>query len=234
MHWHEAYEKVLPHILRIETPDGAGTGFLFGYNADRSLAAIATAAHVVDRAHAWKQPIKIIHHTSGQEVFLQGHERVVFLDRKRDSASILVPTGTLPLPESPLPLMDVKQIKKVGVVLAWVGFPSVAYPELCFFTGSVSAFLFNDDCYLIDGVAINGVSGGPVFDALTGNQPELVGSISAYISNRVGGASLPGLLRAQDITSFHEALQTVRSLDEARKMEEEQSKDQPPSVSPEN
>lgn len=219
---------MLPYIVRIETQSGLGTGFLFGYNATKTVAAIATAAHVVDDAHDWKQPIKITHYESGKQIFVTDADRVVFLDRKRDSASILLMTNELPFPKDVLPLMDATKFKKVGIELAWMGFPSVAAPELCFFTGCVSAFLSSDDCYLIDGVAINGVSGGPVFAQYDDETPELVGSISAYLPNRVSGTTLPGLLRAQDITPFDETLKTIKSLDEARQMEKEESKDSPP------
>lgn len=227
MHWHKPYDAIVEHVVRIETPNGSGTGFLFGYNGDNTVAAIATASHVVDRCHDWRQPIKLVHDSSKTEVFLDHSERVVFLDRRRDSASILVLADKLPLPKAPLPLMDATKMKKVGVELAWVGYPSVAYPKLCFFTGCVSAFLTDDDCYLIDGVAINGVSGGPVFASIGDGQPELVGSISAYMPNRVGGSTLPGLLRAQDIAPFHETLKTIKSLDEARTKEQEQASQQP-------
>ena len=53
--------------------------------------------------------------------------------------------------------------------------------------------------------------------------PELVGSVSGYLANRTGGATLPGLLRAQDIAPFHNTLQSIGSLDEAR----EQDKSKP-------
>lgn len=228
MHWHKQYDAIVPHVVRIETPYGSGTGFLFGHNEAGAVAAIATAAHVVDRCHDWRQPIRLVHDASKSELFLQHSERVIFLDRRRDAASILVMANALPLPAQPLARMDPTKIKRVGVELAWVGYPSVAYPELCFFTGCVSAFLEGEDCYLIDGVAINGVSGGPVFGSIGDAQPELVGSISAYLPNRVGSATLPGLARAQDITPFHEALKTIKSLDEAREREQQQAAQQAP------
>jgi hypothetical protein len=178
VNWHSLHDKIEPYLVRIETPQGSGTGFFFAYNENNSIAAIATAAHVVEYAHDWKQPIKLVHHVSGDDVFLTDGDRVIFLYRKRDSASILIKADSFKLPKDVLPLMDPEQFKRVGVEIAWVGFPSVAYPELCFFTGSVSAFLVNDDCYLIDGVAINGVSGSPVFAKYPGRDsiPEIIGS----------------------------------------------------------
>lgn len=236
MDWHKLHDLVIPYVVRVETPEGYGTGFLFAYNQSKSLAAIATAAHVVNHAHDWRQPIKVVHHESGQEIFLTHGDRVIFLDAARDSASILIKGNALKLPESVLPLMDSSKVIRVGVEVAWIGFPSVAHPELCFFKGAVSAFLIDKDCYLIDGVAINGVSGGPVFsnyvDGAGNTSLTLIGSISAYVSNRVGGATLPGLLRAQDISPFQETVRTIKSLDEGRKKEEEAAKaaDQAPST----
>ena len=222
MSWFKLQQHVEPYLIRIETQQGSGTGFLFAYNPTDTLAAIATAAHVIDDAHEWKQPIKLIHNKTGQMAFVTEDMRVVFVDNKRDSAVILVAKSLLPLPTTTFPLADSAKFKKVGVELGWTGFPSVAYPNLCFFTGRVSSFLGRQDCYLIDGVAINGVSGGPVFCELKDGNPEIVGIISAYMPNRSGNT--PGLLRAQDITYFDSTLKTLRSLHEAK--EKEKSQDQ--------
>lgn len=224
MAWHNLFSTIKPYLIRIETPAGSGTGFLFGFNADQTIAAVATAWHVVAHEYEWKSPIKLIHHNSNKELFLKSESRVILLDRKRDSASILLLSSELPFPKEVLPLMDPGFFKKVGVEVGWVGFPSVAYPELCFFSGTVSAFLAKDDCYLIDGVAINGVSGGPVFAAHKDGGPSIIGSVSAYMPNRVGGSALPGLLRAQDISSFQATLKKIRSLEEAKKKEAEEAK----------
>lgn len=232
MSWSKLHKRMLPYIVRIETQDGSGTGFLFGYNETKTITAIATAAHVIDNAHDWNQPIKITHYESGKQIFITDTDRVVFIDKTRDSASVLLWTNQLSFPKDTLPLIEADKFKKVGVELAWMGFPSVAHPELCFFTGRVSAFLPKEDSYLIDGVAINGVSGGPVFYELDDSTPQLVGLISAYLPNRVSGTTLPGLLRAQDITSFQKTLQTIKSLDEARDMEKEESKEAPPPEPP--
>jgi hypothetical protein len=159
------------------------------------------------------------------EVFLSESERVVFLDRARDSASILFPNPKIDLPDETLPMMDADKFKVIGVDVAWVGYPSIARPHLCFFMGRISAFVHGDDSYLIDGVAINGVSGGPVFARLSGDKPQLLGTVSAYMVNRIRGEALPGLLRVQDVTSFHETIKRVRSIDEARvKQREEEAK----------
>ncbi|HEY7160249.1 MAG TPA: hypothetical protein VH815_03275, partial [Acidobacteriota bacterium] len=88
MAWHSLCDFLTPFLARVETPDGYGTGFLFGYNRTGKVAAIATAAHVVKYAHDWKTPLKLIHHQSGEELFLRPEDRVIFMDAKRDCASI--------------------------------------------------------------------------------------------------------------------------------------------------
>jgi hypothetical protein len=80
---------------------------------------------------------------------------------QNDSAVILFSREKLSLPGTVLSLLAMNRYVVVGAEVAWLGFPSVAPETLCFFSGNVSAVFGGG--YLIDGVAINGVSGGPVF-----------------------------------------------------------------------
>jgi hypothetical protein len=149
---------------------------------------------------------------------------LIDIDSHRDSASILIVNKQDYWPPEALPMMDSAQVKKVGIELGWAGYPAIAVPHICLFTGRVAAFISYDDSYLIDGVAINGVSGGPVFcesltDAFT---PEIIGTISSYMSNRQRGDTLPGMLIAHDLTAFHETIKRIRSLDEYRKTKKEE------------
>lgn len=215
---------MLPYVFTVETPNGSGTGFFFAYNETRTIVAVATAAHVVERAFDWRLPIKLRHHVSQKEVFLDHGERVVLLDRQRDSASIMFQRARLAdlaLPDDPPDMIDPTKYKRIGSEVGWVGYPSVAFPHLCFFTGRISGFITSDDAYLIDGVAINGVSGGPVFAEGGSDKLHVIGTVSAYLPNRVRGDALPGLLRSQDITAFQETIKTIRSLDEARRKQAE-------------
>ena len=221
MAWHIAYDKVKPYLIRISTEDGFGTGFLFAYNKDHSIAVIATAAHVVHHASNWRKPLNLGHFESREITFYDHSERVIWQDLDRDAAAILVNSESMPLPSATLPLMDATQYKRIGVELGWVGFPALVPHELCFFSGKISTFLEDEDCYLIDGVAINGVSGGPVFGPLKDSTPEIVGVVTAYMPSRRAAETLPGLLRAQGVTPFHEYIQNIKSLDEAREKEKE-------------
>ena len=193
MPWHVAYERIKPYLFRIHTEGGFGTGFLFAFNKDHSLAAIATAAHVIEHEHSWSKPIKIGHYETRDIVLFSTQERVIWLDLKRDAATILIRSDKFNLPPSALPIMDPTKYKKVGVEVGWVGFPGICAHELRFFPGKISTFLLAENCYLIDGVAINGVSGGPVFDELKDSTPEIVGVVSAYMPNRATQEPSPGL-----------------------------------------
>ena len=84
--------------------------------------------------------------------------------------------------------------------------------DLCFFTGHVSSWLANEESYLIDGVAINGVSGGPAFS----NDPEFCGVVTAYIPNRATGESLPGVCLVRDVAPYEAKLNELQSLEEAQ------------------
>jgi hypothetical protein len=102
---------------------------------------------------------------------------------------------------------------------------------LCFFTGTVSARTVAQKSYLIDGVAIHGVSGGPVFHrSIDSGAVEIIGSMVAYHPNFSAGAPLPGLSRAQDVSHFHGVIEQVKSIDEAnvrkKQFEEQQARGQ--------
>lgn len=225
--WATIYKTVLPYIVSIQTPQGSGTGFLFTYNEAKTVAGLATAAHVVEYADKWKLPIKIVHFETKKELFSIDDDRVIFVNRELDSASILL-FGELDigLPQNTLPLIDSKKILRIGVEVGWIGFPSIASSNSCFFTGPVSTYLQESNSYLIDGVAINGVSGGPVFYSTKNRSSKanikIIGTVSAYMPNRIYGDTLPGLMRVQDVTEFHERIKMLKSLDEAKKKKAEQ------------
>jgi len=76
--------------------------------------------------------------------------------------------------------------------------------------------------YLIDGVAINGVSGGPViYHTPAPETIHVIGVISAYIANRQQGQALPGLSVAQDISHSQSVMETIKSIDQAQQAKKE-------------
>jgi hypothetical protein len=138
MNWGEAIAAISPHVVKIETPGGYGTGFLAFYNHNRAFCAIATAAHVVSHADDWQQPIRIRNETSTPK-FLKEEERVIFLDRKTDSAIVFFVKGDFQLPEIPIALLPLAEPCSIGADIGWLGYPGIEQNTLCFFAGTVSA-----------------------------------------------------------------------------------------------
>ena len=219
--WFEAVEVVTPYVVGIRTPRGSGTGFLFHRPSDGDIVVLATAAHVIEHAHAWEEPLRLVHAKSEGTVLLRPADRAVFIDEDKDTAALVFPSNKLAsLPKETLGLAPEKKFLKVGNAIGWLGFPGVVSSLLCFFRGHVSAWDSRNSMYLVDGIAINGVSGGPAFH-LTPDKPMLMGVLSAYIPNRQPtGEALPGLAVVRDVSHLHEVVKHLQSLDKAQ---EEQS-----------
>jgi hypothetical protein len=183
---------------------------------------VATAAHVVSHADDWQQPIRLVKHDGlAPPIFLSAQNRVVILDRSNDSAIVLFLKGDFDLPEAPIALLPMDQPCPIGSDIGWLGFPVIEPHTLCFFSGAVSARQADRKAYLIDGVAINGVSGGPVFHCPTPDKVQIIGCVSAYHANRATGEALPGLLWAQDVSHFQSTAAAIRNLDEANRKKRE-------------
>lgn len=227
MDWDKAIEDLCPHIVRITTPDGSGTGFLVSHSANTDVVAIATAAHVVDRAHYWEQPIRIEHTTSGTSTLLRQDNRAIFLEEERDTAAIVFAKGDLKIPAKAFGLAPEGKTLKIGIEIGWLGYPAVYQQELCFFSGRVSRFAKRFNGYLVDGVAINGVSGGPAFWN-GGNRITLIGVVSAYLVNRATGETLPGLSLVRNVDQFLGLSKLFKSVDEAKKKEAKPTAPPPP------
>jgi hypothetical protein len=221
MNWDQVVKKVAPHVVKIETPSGHGTGFSLLYSQTNQWYCIATADHVVAHADNWREPIKIHHPNAGEPLFLRSEDRVIYRDWKTDSSVILFLKGDLQLPEVPITLLPMGQLIDIGAEVGWLGFPSIAAHSLCFFSGNVSARQEYRNAYLIDGVVINGVSGGPVLYLNETDGVQIVGTVSAYSANRATGEALPGLAIAQDVSHFHDVANHVHSIDEANRKKQE-------------
>lgn len=223
--WYEAVEFLTPYIVRILTPQGSGTGFLVSCSKNTGLVGIATADHVISHAHYWQEPIRIEHQASGKSILLRHTDRAINSQPLTDTAGVVFERGELILPTDALQLTPPKQHFKAGVEIGWLGYPAIPQASLCFFTGHISAWIETEQAYLVDGVAINGVSGGPAF--ITDRM--LVGVVSAYIPNRATGEPLPGLAVVRGVDQFHDLARSFRSLDDAKA---QASPAIPPSTSP--
>lgn len=190
--WADAVREVLPHVVRIEVPDSYGSGFHIAHRRERrqQLASIATAAHVVAHARKWQEPIRLSGHKSS--VALEPRQYRMALNDDLDLAIIEVPWEAVDFPPEPLPTVASARTLPSGFPIAWCGYPNIVEEINCFFSGHVSAPLAAEGDYLVDGVVIHGVSGGPAF-VQAGGQCTIVGVLSQYLPNRTNGDSLPGL-----------------------------------------
>lgn len=218
MEMHEAIDAIRPHVFTISTPNGSGTGWLVSLSKKTKLCAVATAAHVVDYAHYWELPIRLQHISSGKTFLLRAQDRAIHLRDTLDTAAIVFDRVDLELPNETLPLIKPGFHLKQGVEIGWLGFPAIYKAGLCFFSGRISNYVEEDNRYFVDGVAINGVSGGPAFRCISKN-PELIGVVSAYIANRATGETLPGVAVVQDVTQFHDIAERLKNLDDAKSTE---------------
>ena len=209
--WHEVIDKIRNHIVKITTPQGHGTGFLIAFDGSE-LVCIATAAHVVDYANYWQQPIRIHHPVSKKEIFLASENRAIDSDKNQDTASIFFAKGDLEFPNKPLPFIREGRRCKEGVDIGWVGFPAINPDSLCFFNGRISCWMKDEMYYLVDGVAIGGVSGGPAF-TLSG---DILGLVTNYIPTQIESVSTPGLCVIRDILHARKSAAQLKSVPEAR------------------
>jgi hypothetical protein len=213
--WHIIVEKLTPYVVRIWTPQGSGTGFFISNSKETSLCAVATADHVISHAHYWEEPIRIEHIASGKTLLLRQSDRAINTNSATDTAAIIFERKDVVVPDGGVPLTPKDKHFKPGVEIGWLGFPAIPRANLCFFSGRISAWIEAENAYLVDGVAINGVSGGPAFIV----SDMLIGVVSAYIPNRATGEPLPGLAVVRGVNQYHDLAQEFETMDQAKAQE---------------
>ena len=205
MDWNPLIERIAAQIVRIEGDCGSrGTGFLLG--GGKLLRTIATTGHVFEAVKG--KPTTICHTPSGRCVRVgkgPGLRETLIASPSSGSEVALLFLLAPELPQPTVPILEPGHDVQIGTEVGWLGYPGLT-DTLCFFSGRISAVLPDKASYLIDGVAIPGMSGGPVF-CETSRGLRLVGSISAYTYEvRKTGLytehSLPGLAIANDV-SWH-------------------------------
>lgn len=215
LNWDEAVNLVSPFIVQISTPHVSGTGFMCLHNANHGICGIATALHVVDHANEWQEPIKLFHYHSKKYLYLNETERAIFSHQDTDSAMLLIKSiqKEFSFPMDCIPFYSNQKPLNLGSQVGWLGFPYIEFDTLCFFSGNVSAY--KDLTYIIDGVAIHGVSGGPVF-CTTEKGIQIIGTVSAYRADIERGETSPGLMYAHDVSYFQSQVNNIETMEEAR------------------
>ena len=222
MEWHEAIDKVKPYLFKIKTPDGYGTGFQIFYSKDTNIIGLATAFHVVEHAYEWNEPIKVVNHVKQKEQLLNSDQRYMNVLRNRDLAFIVFNyEDDDPIEEQLIRLPVGKRLKQ-GAQMGWCGFPSVSPNDLCFFSGHCSTWRTDSKSYLVDGVAINGVSGGPAM-RISGFEVAICGVVTEYRPNISGGAVLPGVCLIRDTGPFETVLEDYKKMDDEIKINREET-----------
>jgi hypothetical protein len=213
MPWDRVFERVEKNVFRLYAGQSAGTCFVVSVastpNKRSSFAILATAWHVVEGLIGTDQCITLVSAdktaTLTEDAAGFGIARVgpeVF-----DTALLIAETCTpLRAPEELLPLLPSDSMMARGAQIGSLGFPGICEHELCFFHGVVSGYLSSPPTYLVDGVAVNGVSGGPAFD----DRAHVIGLVSSYIPNRIDEhTTLPGLMGVIPIVAIRYYLDEV-------------------------
>jgi hypothetical protein len=193
--WETVIPKLEPLIFQVHAGDSIGTAFAIGISRGDGgrHTMLVTALHVVESVLGSDLPLDLVD-GKGEKVsaYTTGPVHIYPVGPKEcDTALIQLPTREPVLPPNALLPLPFETMAPRGTSIGWLGFPGLVFPELCFFRGVVSGFREQPPIYLVDGVAINGVSGGPAFD----RRGLIIGLISAYVPNQVSaGTTLPGLM----------------------------------------
>jgi len=221
--WVDAYRKMVPYMVKIRTPDAYGSGFVMNYRTyekGRREIAIATACHVIKHARDWDELV-MVEHTAGNALFkyrLSPAERIIMVDEEKDIALLAFGEADEQHFPKDFPItIDGKSTDlPPGCPVAWCGFPNIAESSPCFFSGHVSATYATAGDYLVDGVVIHGVSGGPCF-IHNGENVIVMGLVSAYYANRITGEALPGLGLIRSVVPLVEAIEETGKSDATHK-----------------
>lgn len=208
--WPSIVSKIQPLCFQIHAGGSLGTGFAIGVSGNDGgcHTMLATALHVVADVLGNDQPIEIIRSDgSVMSKFAAGPLRIFPISPPEcDCALIEVPTKEPLIQPEQLCAMPLETMLNRGTEIGWLGYPGFVFPELCFFHGFISGHLEQPPVYLIDGVAINGVSGGPAFD----ESGLLCGMVSAYLPNQVDhSTTLPGVMIATSMNLIRYWMQEV-------------------------
>ena len=192
--WEERIPDVEKLVYQVHAGSSIGTAFAISITISGPPGTtLVTAWHVVKDVVDTDDPLEFVRHDGTLlSSLMDGPAKIYPIGPPECDTALIQILTREPLHKlDEMPAIPLETQLPRGARIGWLGFPGLVFPELCFFEGVVSGHLEEPPIYLIDGVAINGVSGGPAFD-----QTKLVvGLVSAYVPNQRGeGVTLPGLL----------------------------------------
>jgi hypothetical protein len=197
MDWRDACDIVRKNIVKLSISDPANpTSFFFGTGwisyVEGQKIKIVTAYHVIEKFYQQKMPrLDLFFEKTKSILSLSLSQTNFFVDLKRDLAVIEINTTE----QFKILPYATQNTWRAGKEAGWLGYPEIYPTELAFFHGYIS---INDKIYnryFIDGVSIQGLSGGPVFVYDDNQNIEVIGIITHYLANiNHVGLSLPGLI----------------------------------------
>ena len=194
-------ERVMPHVIKIETPEKSGTGFLAA--RDENNIFLITADHVIRHAHDWRVPIKVSR--GGEACVVEHSSRAISRRPDLDAATIwLKPVleGLPSLPSAPLDIVPPDSSVRAGVQVGWLGY-TFGHSEPLLYVGHVAGHDASGNLYFVDGTVVPGSSGGPVFFySVTQKRLCIMGCVSEYWASRKDGSTLPGVGIFRDVTGL--------------------------------
>jgi len=195
--WDQVIDRVSPLVFRVYAGQSAGTAFIISCapakTSGRYSAILATALHVLTDAVQTGDNVTLVS-ADKSRVFDSSIDEMRIQElgsAVHDTAMILL-LSDRPIVQQDqlLPMLPYEFMLPRGVEVGWLGFPGLVEPELCFFHGHISGYSSDPPMYLVDGVAIHGVSGCPAFD----NRAHFIGLVSAYVPNVIDeSTTLPGM-----------------------------------------
>ena len=198
MPWDRVVDLAERIVFQIRAGDSRGTCFAISIGKQPKSPSthymFATAWHVVENAADSSLTMSMLS-ANGKISFEAkgGFYQIIQLESEVfDTALIYLRTSEEILPQGHLlPMLDWDREMPKGTEIGWVGFPVIGGGEFCFFKGTISGHVKSPPTYLVDGVAINGVSGGPALD----NRAHIIGLVSSYMPNQLNEyITLPGLV----------------------------------------
>jgi hypothetical protein len=218
--WALPIREISSYVVLIDTPTARGTGTIILPPPGSTRLCIVTAFHVIAHAYRWHEPIKVEHFSCPNGVFLEYADRRITKNEDKDQAIIEFDSKEIKKPEKDISLIEQENRLLEGVEIGWLGYPGIADRTLCFFHGYISAWLESEEAYLVDGVAINGVSGGPAFLQDDKDQTTIVGLLTEYRPNIASGNILPGVSLVRGINPLTRHYDSMRESIEAARVQD--------------
>lgn len=171
-------------------------------NKRKKVYTFATAWHVIEKLARTNKPIKLVTADKNKAYEIMPDSYTIFREgpKEFDTGIIEVTSERVLVSENDLlPMLDFEERLPRGAEIGAVGFPGLADEEFCFFRGVISGYSKRPQAYLVDGVVLNGVSGGPAVD----QKARIIGLVSSYLPNRIDRhTTLPGLTTLIPISSI--------------------------------